>query len=69
MLVLTRNVGERIRIGDDVFVTFVRLDGCRVRIGIDAPRDVEIVRCEVDERKSKQTDADVQDFGDWMKVR
>ena len=47
MLVLTRKVGQRIRIGDDVVITLVRIQGDKVRVGIEAPRDVAIHREEV----------------------
>jgi carbon storage regulator len=47
MLVLTRKVGQRIRIGDDVIITLVRIQGDKVRVGIEAPRDVAIHREEV----------------------
>jgi carbon storage regulator len=47
MLVLTRRVGEQIRIGDDVIVTVVRIQGDRVRIGIAAPTAVTVLREEV----------------------
>ncbi|HEY0259172.1 MAG TPA: carbon storage regulator CsrA [Lacisediminihabitans sp.] len=47
MLVLTRKVGERIVIGDDIVVTILDVRGDGVRIGIDAPRGVRIQREEV----------------------
>lgn len=47
MLVLTRKLMERLYIGDDVCVTVVRLEGGQVRLGIDAPRDVSVVRAEL----------------------
>lgn len=50
MLVLSRKVGERIQIGDDVTITVVRINANAVRIGIDAPGDREIVREEIAER-------------------
>ncbi len=50
MLVLTRKVGEQIRVGDDIVVTLVRIQGDKVRLGIDAPRDVPIHREEVRRR-------------------
>lgn len=46
MLVLTRKQGEQIQIGD-VTVTLVAIRGDRVRLGIDAPRDVAVHRREV----------------------
>lgn len=47
MLVLSRRIGERIRIGGDIVVTVNRIEGNRVSIGIDAPSDVRIVRGEL----------------------
>ena len=47
MLVLTRKLMERLYIGDDICVTVVRLEGGQVRLGIDAPREVAVVRAEL----------------------
>jgi len=47
MLVLSRKPGEKIRIGDEVTVTIVRIGPNTVRLGIDAPRDMNIVREEL----------------------
>lgn len=52
MLVLTRKKGENIFIGDDIEVSIIGIDGDRVRIGIEAPMDLEILRGELlDETK------------------
>ncbi|MGL4461671.1 MAG: carbon storage regulator [Planctomycetia bacterium] len=47
MLALTRKIGERINIGGDVWVTVVQIRNNTVRLGIDAPRHVEIRRGEL----------------------
>ena len=47
MLVLTRKLMEKLFIGDDICVTVVRLEGGQVRLGIDAPREVTVVRAEL----------------------
>jgi carbon storage regulator len=47
MLILTRRIGETIRIGDDVFVTVLEIHGNQVRIGIQAPKSVAVHREEV----------------------
>ncbi len=47
MLVLSRKPGERILIGDNVSVTIVRVGPNTVRLGIDAPREMNIVREEL----------------------
>ena len=48
MLVLSRREKERIRLGDSIVVTVVRLSGDRVRLGIEAPSDVLVLRDELD---------------------
>ncbi len=50
MLVLSRKIGERIRIGDTVTLTVVRVHGDKVRLGIEAPDTVTIHREEVYQR-------------------
>jgi carbon storage regulator len=50
MLILTRQVGETLMIGDDVSVTVLGVKGNQVRIGINAPRDVAVHREEIYER-------------------
>ena len=47
MLVLSRKVGERILLGNDIRITVVRISGGGVRLGIEAPADVAVVREEV----------------------
>ena len=48
MLVLSRKVGQRIRIGSDVIVTVLRVKGGGIRLGFEAPQDMPVVRDEVD---------------------
>jgi carbon storage regulator len=47
MLVLTRKAGESVIIGDDVVITVLEVRGDLIRIGIKAPRDVQVHREEV----------------------
>ncbi len=47
MLVLTRRRSEKLYIGGDICVTVVRLEGGQVRLGIEAPRHVAVVRAEL----------------------
>ena len=47
MLVLTRKLMERLYIGDEICVTVVRLEGGQVRLGIEAPREISVVRAEL----------------------
>ena len=51
MLALTRRVSEKFIIGNNIVITIVRVEGGQVRVGIDAPRDVSIVRDEIAEPK------------------
>ncbi len=52
MLVLTRKLDETIRIGDDIKVTVLRVKGNTVRIGIEAPKAIRVVRDELDRHES-----------------
>lgn len=47
MLILSRRVGESVMIGDDVVITVLEVRGDSIRIGITAPRDVQVHREEV----------------------
>ena len=47
MLVLSRKVGQRILIGDKIAITVVRIGQGGVRLGIEAPDDLEVVREEL----------------------
>lgn len=51
MLVLTRRVGEQIRIGDDVVITILGYRGNQVKVGIDAPRHISVDREEIHRMK------------------
>ena len=50
MLILTRKLGEKIAIGDDITITLVEIKGTQVKLGIEAPKHIEIHRQEVYER-------------------
>ena len=47
MLVLSRRVGQQIRIGESVVVTLLKLERNKARIGVDAPADVPVFRQEL----------------------
>jgi len=51
MLILTRRVGEELKIGDNVTVTVMGVKGNQVRIGIDAPREVSVTRPDMKKEK------------------
>ena len=59
MLVLTRKVNERIRVGDEITITVVRLGPGSVRLGIDAPGHMAIVREELTQGDSSTAFAGV----------
>ena len=47
MLVLSRKLGEKIYIGENICITVVDIDRGKIRLGIEAPRDVPIYRQEL----------------------
>lgn len=50
MLVLSRKVGEKVLIGDGVYVTILHIGANKVRVGIEAPRSVEVCRDDAKEK-------------------
>ena len=48
MLVLSRKESQRIRLGDSIVITIVKISGDKVRVGIDAPTDVLVLRDELE---------------------
>lgn len=58
MLVLTRKIGELIVIGDDIKIKIVEIKGKQVRIGIEAPRNVEVNREEIYRQKHADKEVD-----------
>ena len=59
MLVLSRRIGEKIRINDDIVFTVLETRGGAIKIGIDAPKDVSVHREEIYKRiqdKKEETD-------------
>ncbi|MCA9270511.1 MAG: carbon storage regulator [Planctomycetales bacterium] len=58
MLVLSRKLGERIRVGDNVELVVLKLKGSQVVLGVDAPREVKVVRSEIAQRDDQRPAAD-----------
>ena len=56
MLVLSRKLGEKIYIGDNICITVVDVDRGKIRLGIEAPRDIPIYRHELVPHKNQPQD-------------
>lgn len=57
MLILTRKTGQGFRIGDDVEITITEVSGDKVRVGINAPKHVKILRSELSETMEQNVQA------------
>jgi carbon storage regulator len=60
MLVLSRKESQRIRLGDSIVITIVKISGDKVRVGIDAPSNILVLRDELAAREPTAT-ADAAD--------
>ena len=60
MLVLSRKLQEQIKIGEEITVTVLKVKGNTVRVGIEAPKNVRVIRAELPERNptTDSTDSD-----------
>ena len=58
MLVLTRKTNQSIMIGDDIEITVLSVSGDKVRIGIEAPRDISVFRQEVLDNAEAESSGD-----------
>ena len=59
MLVLSRKLGEKVWIGKNICITVVDIDRGKIRLGIEAPRDIDVFRAELLEGNPKgKLDAD-----------
>lgn len=57
MLVLSRKETQRIRLGDSIVITVVRLAGDKVRLGIEAPKDMVVLRDELEPFEKQELEA------------
>lgn len=69
MLVLSRRENERIRLGDSIVVTVLRVAGDKVRLGIKAPPDVLVLRDELEPYDSQQAGVDKTASGELPKKK
>jgi carbon storage regulator len=76
MLVLTRKLGESIRIGDTIIVKIVDLDNRHVKLGIEAPKNISVNREEIYERIQKENkaastpkDSNIADIADALRKK
>lgn len=74
MLVLTRKLGESIRIGDNIIVKVVELDGKHVKLGIEAPKSISVNREEIYMKIQKENEAaaraqeqNLKNIADWLR--
>jgi carbon storage regulator len=59
MLVLTRKAGESIVIDDQITITVLAIEGSKIRLGVEAPREVPVDRAEVHARRMEFADVDL----------
>jgi carbon storage regulator len=57
MLVLSRKVGEKILVGDNIVLTVVKVDRNQIRLGIEAPKEVSVFREEIAPSRKKGVEA------------
>ena len=56
MLVLSRKLGERIVIGENIVITVVKIDRNQIRIGIEAPNEIPVYREEITPPRSQEVE-------------
>ena len=64
MLILTRRIGESLKIGDDIRVTVLGMRGNQIRMGIHAPAEVPVHREEIYDRVHENVDREIVKDGD-----
>lgn len=68
MLVLTRKPGDKIKIGNNIVVSVLEIEGGYIKLGVEAPKDISILRMEVFEKIQKENiesaSKDIRDIAD-----
>jgi len=60
MLVVSRKIGEELKVGNDIIVKIIDIDKNQVKVGIDAPRNIMILRMELVKEITKQNKLSLQ---------
>ena len=72
MLVLTRKLGEKIQIGDDISIVIMELKGKQVKLGIDAPSNIKVHREEIyqkiQDENIRASNIEITDFSELEKL-
>ncbi|USG65327.1 carbon storage regulator CsrA [Brevibacillus ruminantium] len=69
MLVLSRKKNESIMIGDSIEIKVIAVEGDTVRLGIEAPRNVEVYRKEIYEAIQEENKIAIQHQTDWAEMK
>lgn len=64
MLILSRKIDEKIKIGDDITITLIDVHGDQVKIGVEAPKNIKVFRQEVFDAIQSENKAAVVPNGD-----
>ncbi len=68
MLVLTRRPGESIVIGDNIVITIIEIKGGQIRVGVDAPRTIDVYREEIYEQSRQENLAAIANVDEIRKA-
>ena len=69
MLILSRKIDEKIKIGSDITLTIIEVKGDQVKIGVEAPKNVKVFRQEVFEAIQKENKAAALDVSEESLAR